>query len=161
LSHVSKSPNIGSIFVLQLNPVRITLIPYLDDNTWCKTLFNISKDLITNLETKEVFSFAVQEALLECLIIKVTSDEDKLADTFLIILPSLDIFVEASGEKHVHTLENEFLISTFDGKNTLVTEEVSTLTCNDFPDPVVQEIDIEFSLEGPAARRDGQIVLMF
>jgi len=137
LSHVSKSPNIGSIFVLQFNPVWITLIPYLNDNTWCKTLLNISKDLITNLETKGVFSFAVQEALLECLIIKVTSDEDELADTFLIILPFLDIFVEASGEKHVHTLENEFHISTFDGKDTLVTEEVSTLTCNDLSDPSV------------------------
>ena len=115
------TPDIAAVG--KFDTVRISVVPNLKDLSLFP-LAHIRFHEITDLETKLVRSLAIHETLVQSLLVKVTTDKDETAFTFLIFFPLRNIIRESSAEKHVHTLKHELAIHSLDGENTLVSEQI-------------------------------------
>merc|ERR1712217_993838 len=81
---VHRAPDIGLILVVQLDPVRVALVPNTND-LGPGPRSHIGLHDVTDLEPKLSFDFALHDARLQCFVVQVPPDENKttLARLFL------------------------------------------------------------------------------
>merc|ERR1712032_283081 len=98
--------------------VRVAGIPGANDFAVAVTVSQVGLDKVADLEAKGLGHHTVHEPLSKFLFIDVFANKHET------VLPLLTRFPlglrKISAEKHVHALENEFLLHAFDRQDTLV-----------------------------------------
>ena len=130
---------------MDFNTVRIAFIPALQHATLGE-FTDVGVDRIADVEA-ELLSLACHEPLLECLRVKVTTDEHETAFSLFAFFPKTDFFAELTTKEHVDALEDKFCIHALHGENAFVAEQVLALLPHELTDPRLEFVHVEFTNE--------------
>mmetsp|Transcript_14864 Transcript_14864/g.21947 ORF Transcript_14864/g.21947 Transcript_14864/m.21947 type:complete len:332 (+) Transcript_14864:228-1223(+) len=156
---INRSPNIGLLPIIQLNPIRIALIPLLNHDTLLP-LSNIRTDLSTNGKPQRLIGTTRQKPFTIELMIQILANEYKTRFTLFTLFPR-GALLKSAVKEHAHALKDEFDGHAFDGNHALVSVQIGTVSGNHTANPLFEHLHIDVGFDLDRHARYGGVVLMF
>ena len=144
------------IISIKLDAIGVAIIPLLDDDA-SLPLADVGLNGAADRKAELIGDFTGLKALLQKGNIEVLANEDESALTLFTFLPSA---LETTREHHSNALEDELLVFTLDGDDTLVAVEVGTILHDETLNPALHHGDIDLTFELGGRGHDRLVVLM-